>query len=108
MTTSPDDLRTMAHDDITGDDTEIIYRSAPRWAWEIIDETLALDAKSGAFDFDLRQRIADATTAMILSCDRADDAAISREDAADFRDLDDGQWTPGQIAKMVMFGKGPE
>ena len=43
----------------------IVDRSAPRWAWDIIDETLALDASSGAFDSALRSDIRDAIESMV-------------------------------------------
>ena len=72
-----------AHDAVTADEDEIVYRSAPRWAWEIMDETLAMDATSKAFDQSLRESISAATKAMILSCERGDDAPISREEAGE-------------------------
>lgn len=42
----------------------MITRQAPAWAWEIIDETLAMDADSKAFSADLRAAINDALAAM--------------------------------------------
>ncbi len=49
--------------DAAGD--ELVYRIAPAWAWTIIDETLALDARSAAFDGELRARIAEAVAAVV-------------------------------------------
>lgn len=43
---------------------EAVTRSAPRWAWDVIDETLAMDAKSSAFTTDLRGQIKAAIEAM--------------------------------------------
>lgn len=71
-----------SHDDDTGHEDEIVYRSAPRWAWDIMDETLDADTRSKAFDPDLRESIRSAITSMILSCERADDEPISKEEAA--------------------------
>lgn len=45
--------------------TDRITRSAPAWAWDLIDETLAMDAQSSAFDAELRQRISDAHDAIV-------------------------------------------
>jgi len=42
----------------------MITRQAPAWAWDIIDETLAADARSSAFDSHLRNAIGDALSAM--------------------------------------------
>lgn len=42
----------------------MITRQAPAWAWDIIDETLAIDAQSRAFDPHLRNAIGDALAAM--------------------------------------------
>ncbi len=47
---------------------ELVDRCAPRWAWEVIDETLAADALSSAFDPTLRQQIQLALEAMIQAC----------------------------------------
>ena len=44
--------------------SDIVLRAAPRWAWDILDETLALDAESGAFSADLRADIARALDAV--------------------------------------------
>lgn len=46
-------------------DDVIVTRSAPRWAWDLIDETLSMDSTSKAFDSDLRDRIGDALAAMV-------------------------------------------
>ena len=51
---------------------EIVTRSAPRWAWDVIDETLAMDAKAGNFDPGLRRQIEEAFAAMIASCENPD------------------------------------
>ena len=45
-------------------ESEIVTRSAPQWAWDIIDETLACDAESNAFDRALRLEIKKAMEAM--------------------------------------------
>lgn len=58
---------------------ELVDRSAPRWAWDIIDETLAMDAESKAFDASLRASIAAANLAMIRASE-TDDKPISRAD----------------------------
>ena len=39
-------------------------RVAPRWAWEVLDETLALDAESGHIDGPVRDSIARAVAAV--------------------------------------------
>jgi len=44
---------------------DMVTRSAPRWAWDIIDECLVLDARSLAADRALRTQIADALAAMV-------------------------------------------
>lgn len=46
---------------------EVVTRSAPRWAWDLIDETLAMDSKSGSFDPELRQEIHAALEAMVMA-----------------------------------------
>lgn len=51
---------------------ELVDRSAPRWAWEVIDETLAMDCESKAFTPELRKAISDAYDAMIAACERED------------------------------------
>ncbi len=48
---------------------EIVIRSAPRWAWDTIDDTLFADAQSGAFDAALREEIHAALEAMVTSCE---------------------------------------
>ncbi len=45
-------------------ENELVTRSAPRWAWFRIDETLELDMRSIAFDPGLRDSIAEAYDAM--------------------------------------------
>ena len=50
-------------------DEELVNRVAPRWAWEIIDETLAMDSTSKAFDAGLRKKIGAALTAMVDACE---------------------------------------
>ena len=54
-------------------DDEIVLRSAPRWAWNVIDETLAVDVRSIAFDPALRSEIASAVEAMVNSCENPTD-----------------------------------
>lgn len=62
-------------------ENEIVTRSAPRWAWDTIDETLAQDSMSSAFSADLRADIAAAVDAMIIASERASEP-ISREEVA--------------------------
>ncbi|WP_306150719.1 hypothetical protein [Roseovarius sp. MMSF_3281] len=62
---------------------ELVDRCAPRWAWDIIDETLAMDAESKAFGANLRADIKAAMRAMLLACERPDDQPISRKEADD-------------------------
>ena len=45
------------HDDQTGDDDEIIYRSAPRWAWAAIDDLIAMEAHNANLNDNMRERI---------------------------------------------------
>ena len=51
---------------------ETVTRDAPRWAWDVIDETLSMDAQSGAFEAKLRVEIGDALEAMISACEQGD------------------------------------
>lgn len=46
-------------------DTDLVTRHAPRWAWDIIDETLSMDAQAGNFDEELKTRIRAALDVMI-------------------------------------------
>lgn len=55
------------------EENEIVSRSAPRWAWDIIDETLAMDAERKAFDASLRADISAATLAMIRATETDDE-----------------------------------
>lgn len=48
---------------------ELVDRVAPRWAWEIIDQSLAIDRKSIACDPALRKVIGEAIDAMIEACE---------------------------------------
>jgi len=57
---------------------EVVSRSAPRWAWEMIDETLAMDAQSKAFDANLRQSIGEANAAMMYSSENPELEEIGR------------------------------
>lgn len=57
---------------------QIVTREAPRWAWEIIDETLFMDAQSKAFDSTLRDDIHAANQAMMVACEEEDRQSISR------------------------------
>lgn len=59
---------------------EIVSRVAPAWAWEIIDETLSMDAMSKAFDPGLRESIRKAHAAVILASELADDEPMSDTD----------------------------
>ena len=61
---------------------EVVTRSAPRWAWEVIDETLEMDANSSAFDKELREQIALALKGMAISCE-LDADYITRVDCAE-------------------------
>lgn len=45
---------------------ELVSRAAPRWAWEIIDQTLACDAQSSAFDAATRADVDAALKWMVL------------------------------------------
>lgn len=64
-------------------ENELVDRSAPRWAWEIIDQTLANDAVSKAFDADTRQSVQNALNAMMLACEGGHNF-ITEEQAEDF------------------------
>lgn len=61
----------------------VVTRSAPRWAWEIIDETLSMDAQSKAFDKNLRQDIAMALEAVMISCEEPDRDTLTRKECED-------------------------
>ncbi|MDX5412826.1 MAG: hypothetical protein LPK02_07240 [Rhodobacterales bacterium] len=52
---------------------EVVDRSAPRWAWDLIDETLEMDTQSKAFDFALRVQISNALIAMRECCEQGYD-----------------------------------
>ena len=54
------------------DRDKLVTRSAPTWAWETIDETLAMDARSSAFDETLRREIQAALDAMIQASEAGD------------------------------------
>ncbi len=54
------------------DRTEIVTRSAPRWAWDLIDETLAADSCSPAFDLVWRGAIRGALDTMITVSENPD------------------------------------
>lgn len=64
---------------------EIVTRSAPRWAWDLMDETLEIDAGSGSFSKELRDDISAAMDAMIMACEDATDRPISKEKAKVWR-----------------------
>jgi len=51
---------------------ELVDRTAPRWAWDVIDETLHMDSKSIAIDKDLHKQIQAANEAMIAACERGE------------------------------------
>lgn len=61
---------------------EVVTRSAPRWAWDTIDETLEMDARSSAFDKELREAVALALKSMMISCENDADY-ITRADCAE-------------------------
>ena len=52
--------------------SEIVSRAAPRWAWEIIDQTLALDAESKAFDEATRADVRAAVMGVQMASDWGD------------------------------------
>ena len=54
------------------DRTEIVTRSAPRWAWDLIDETLAADSLYPAFDLVWRGAIRGALDTMITVSENPD------------------------------------
>ncbi len=54
-------------------DDEEVTRCAPRWAWEVIDETLRIDSQSSACTTELREAIGKAYLAMCDCCERAED-----------------------------------
>lgn len=56
-------------DDGSDYNAEIVTRSAPRWAWDIIDNVASPD-----------QNYTDAMGAVILACELADDEPIGRHD----------------------------
>lgn len=58
----------------------IITRSAPLWAWNLIDETLYADTQNKAFDKSLRDEIAGAIRAMAYSCENPDIQELASED----------------------------
>lgn len=58
-------------------ENELVDRAAPRWAWDIIDETLAMDAQSKAFTAEEQAAIEAANLAMIRAL-YTDDGPISR------------------------------
>ena len=50
-------------------DNELVDRCAPRWAWQVIDETLVNDMRAGNFDQALRDQIEEAYDAMVEACE---------------------------------------
>lgn len=58
---------------------EIVVRQAPRWAWDLIDETLELDSRSRNFDPELRADIRTALHAMMIASE-AELSELSRKD----------------------------
>lgn len=71
---------------ITAHEDQLITRSAPKWAWQILDETIGMDARSTAFSADLRADIVAASIAVQLACDRGDDEPISRAEVDSLSD----------------------
>ena len=76
---APDEIAEVATAIVDDYDAEVVSRAAPRWAWEIIDQTLEADSLSSAFDPNLRAMIRAATVAMLLACESANDEPISRQ-----------------------------
>lgn len=60
---------------------EVVTRCAPRWAWELIDETLEKDSQSKSFDKNLREQIENAIRGMDLSTENPEVQEISELDA---------------------------
>lgn len=69
---------------MTDESNEVVTRCAPRWAWDLIDETLSLDANSKAFDRDLRQDIERAQNAMVCASEHPEFDNFSKEDVDDW------------------------
>ena len=67
---------------------EIVVRQAPRWAWDLIDETLALDASSSSFDGELRADIRNALNAMIHA---SEECELQRLSVAEVTELYDDE-----------------
>lgn len=65
----------------------MVTRSAPAWAWQIIDATLALDAQSSAFDLQTRADIEAAIIGMQCGCEDPELEALSRQDVDTVFDL---------------------
>lgn len=82
-------------------ENELVDRAAPRWAWDIIDDTLAKDGQSNAFDASLRDDINAATFAMQTACERADDEPISRAEI-DAQHKDD---EPARVFEVTLWEK---
>lgn len=53
-------------------DQRLVTRSAPAWAWEIIDETLAMDERSKAFSTELRHQIGASLLSLQLACEASE------------------------------------
>ena len=61
---------------------ELVTRCAPRWAWDIIDETLSMDAEARNFDPELRGAIRLAIKGMSAACEGVEgDYSLTRADA---------------------------
>jgi len=58
---------------------EVVTRSAPRWAWDIIDNTLYMDAKSKGFDEETRADVSMAMDGVVYACETGVDAATKEQ-----------------------------
>lgn len=61
----------------------VVTRSAPCWAWDLIDETLEMDSRSPAFDQGLRDRIHNAISAMVIASENPELEVLSETDCHD-------------------------
>jgi hypothetical protein len=66
---------------------ELVSRAAPRWAWEIIGQTLACDAQSKSFDAETRADVDAALKGMVLGSELGGDLGetLSRQDVEGHR-----------------------
>lgn len=59
----------MHFDPISSYENEVITRSAPRWAWDIIDDVLAQTEDAAIFPADYYEQLGKALNAVITSCE---------------------------------------